>query len=45
MSQPERNGPLRTDLLKQIKETLGQFLTGLLRFSGIFSENNQDIIN
>ena len=30
--QPERIGHLLTDSLRQIKETLGQFLTGLPRF-------------
>ena len=33
LSQPERIGPLLVDSLRQIKETLGQFLTGLPRFS------------
>ena len=32
LSQPERIGPLLTDSLRQIKETLGQFLTELHRF-------------
>ena len=32
LSQPIRIGPLLTDSLKQIKETLGQLLTGLPRF-------------
>ena len=44
LSQPERISPLLTDLLKQIKETLGKFFTGLLKV--VFSlENNQDVIN
>ena len=29
LSQPERIGSLLTDSLRQIKETLGHFLTGL----------------
>ena len=36
------------DSLKQIKEVLGQLLTGLprfLRFRRITSENKQDVIN
>ena len=32
MSQPERSDPLLTDSLRKIKETLGQFWTGLPRF-------------
>ena len=32
MPQPERISSLLTDSLRQIKETLGQFLTGLPRF-------------
>ena len=32
MSQPERSGPLLTDSLRKIEETLGQFWTGLPRF-------------
>ena len=31
MSQPERINPLLTDSLRQIQETLRQFLTGLPR--------------
>ena len=32
MSQPERISPLLKDSLRQIRETLQQFLTGLPRF-------------
>ena len=51
MSQPERICPLLTmltDSLKQIKETLGQFLTRLLTFLLKWRfplKNNQDVIN
>ena len=47
MPQPERIGPLLTDSLWQIKETFGQFLTGLPDSSlkMFSSENNQDVVN
>ena len=38
VSQPIRIGPLLTDSLEQIKETLGQLLTGLPRFHLFFGE-------